>query len=489
MDENFNKFKKKIMIEHLIKSIIYSVSLGLGFTSVLFVIFKRIPLILNFFVYLIIGAVISLIAFYLLYNAYKPKDEEIAKRLDKQFSLHENVETMVKFKNEDNAVVNVQRKMTSSKLERIPSKSLPMKFAVTMFVGVFVSLGMCVGSFFIPEKKVNADIVDSSSSSSENNSNTSYDNQSSSSSTSQESISDRIDKIIEEVNSSSLDDKTKDEIIDKLENLKDELPSSEDKNQTIDNTKKEIDEIIDKLNSKNIIGEKLSLSENENVKLLGEGIKNIDKDKIKLALDNIKNEIKDNLSKKELYYNEIDTALKTSLLEGVSEDDELYQALNKFINSLINADIELLDNIFSTAYEDILKALEKQQSNEAIKNKIDEELDALKPDDSDSSDDGEKGDQKDDSKDDPNGDKKDDSSVDGDQKDDDKGQGGKEDGKTQYGSDDKVYSKDGTSTEYGDVLDDYYGDIVNGENDGESPDDIGDIIDDYFSTLYGNGGK
>ena len=475
MDENFNKFKKKIMIEHLIKSIIYSVSLGLGITSVLFVIFKRIPLILNFFVYLIIGVVISLIAFYLLYNAYKPKDEEIAKRLDKQFSLHENVETMVKFKNEDNAVVNVQRKMTSSKLERIPSKSLPMKFAVTMFVGVFVSLGMCVGSFFIPEKKVNADIVDSSSSSSENNSNTSYDNQSSSSSTSQESISDRIDKIIEEVKSSSLDDKTKDEIIDKLENLKDELPSSEDKNKTIDDTKKEIDEIIDKLNSKNIIGEKLSLSENENVKLLGEGIKNIDKDKIKLALDNIKNEI--------------DTALKASLLEGVSEDDELYQALNKFINSLINADIELLDNIFSTAYEDILKALEKQQSNEAIKNKIDEELDALKPDDSDSSDDGEKGDQKDDSKDDPNGDKKDDSSVDGDQKDDDKGQGGKEDGKTQYGSDDKVYSKDGTSTEYGDVLDDYYGDIVNGENDGESPDDIGDIIDDYFSTLYGNGGK
>ena len=467
MDENFNKFKKKIMIEHLIKSIIYSVSLGLGITSILFVIFKRIPLILNFFVYLIIGLVISLIAFYLLYNAYKPKDEEIAKRLDKQFSLHENVETMVKFKNEDNAVVNVQRKMTSSKLERIPSKSLPMKFAVTMFVGVFVSLGMCVGSFFVPEKKVNADIVDSSSSSSEENSNTSYDNQSSSSSTSQESISDRIDKIIEEVNSSSLDDKTKDEIIDKLENLKDELPSSEDKNQTIDDTKKEIDEIIDKLNSKNIIGEKLSLSENENVKLLGEGIKNIDKDKIKLALDNIKNEIKDNLSKKELYYNEIDTALKASLLEGVSEDDELYQALNKFINSLINADIESLDNIFSTAYEDILKALEKQQSNEEIKNKIDEELDALKPDDSDSSDDGEKGDQKDE----------------------DKGQGGKEDGKTQYGSDDKVYSKDGTSTEYGDVLDDYYGDIVNGENDGESPDDIGDIIDDYFSTLYGNGGK
>ena len=153
MDENFNKFKKKIMIEHLIKSIIYSVSLGLGITSILFVIFKRIPLILNFFVYLIIGVIISLIAFYLLYNAYKPKDEEIAKRLDKQFSLHENVETMVKFKNEDNAVVNVQRKMTSSKLERIPSKSLPMKFAVTMFVGVFVSLGMCVGSFFVPEKK------------------------------------------------------------------------------------------------------------------------------------------------------------------------------------------------------------------------------------------------------------------------------------------------------------------------------------------------
>ena len=71
MDENFNKFKKKIMIEHLIKSIIYSVSLGLGITSILFVIFKRIPLILNFFVYLIIGVIISLIAFYLLYNAYK----------------------------------------------------------------------------------------------------------------------------------------------------------------------------------------------------------------------------------------------------------------------------------------------------------------------------------------------------------------------------------------------------------------------------------
>ena len=41
MDENFNKFKKKIMIEHLIKSIIYSVSLGLGITSVLFVILKE----------------------------------------------------------------------------------------------------------------------------------------------------------------------------------------------------------------------------------------------------------------------------------------------------------------------------------------------------------------------------------------------------------------------------------------------------------------
>ena len=503
MNESYEKFKRKVMIEHFIKCLLYALTLSAGSTFILFAIFKRIPIILDFWVYLLIGLLISACIFTFIYKRFKPSDIEIAKRLDKNLALNQKVQTMTELQNQKGILVEMQRENTLEKLNEIPTKKVPMKFSASMFLTIFLSIAIGVGSFFVPIKEIEAKSNTSSSSSSSS----SFDTNNSSTSTfnteDNKTDQDKIDDIIKDVEDSTLSDQEKEDIKNELEDLKDKLENSENRDQDIEDTKDKIDQIIDQNNSKNLIGEELKKSSNTLIANLGEALISADSTKIHEALqafvDYLTTLTDTELSNAlEEIVNEIKLALQNSQVE---DTDELYASLNKLADTLnkIGEDLKnaLITNeeaylriaeAFKTAEEEINKALEQQIADEETKKEIDEKLDDMKNNpngDKEEDGDGDNPTDKPNDGDGENDDNKGDNPDDENKNDNNNGSTG--DGKNEYGSNDLIYSKDGESSEYGDVIDDYYTDVINGDTEGDVPEDIIDIIEDYFSILYGNG--
>lgn len=502
MNENFEKFKKKILREHLIKSIIYGCSASIALVSCTSILFKLISVHIHFAIYIVIGVLLAGIFTYLINKRFKPSDESIAKRIDKHFSLNEQVQTMIQYKDQDDLLINKQREHTENELKNISVKKLPMKFAFVMFFAIILSLGICTSSIFVKERRrpTNPSSEISSITSSEIISSTSTSGSTSS------SISDKdiIDQLIEAVESSSLDETTKQEIKDELTILKDQLETSseEERSQIIKQSKDKIDQLLEKELSKNKIGAELKKSSVAILQNIGEALINNDTTLLTSAFTAFNNnlsslDLEQILSELNLYHQEINTALLNSKVDST---DELYICFQSFIDTLLeiknqldqgNTDIQIAkDNIISISNETLNKIIEilaKQKEIEELKKLIDEVLDAL----ANPSGEGDPNEDGDSSQEQGSTDEKGDENTDkpGDEtgEENNNPQGGSGEGEEVYGNNDQVYTKDGTTTEYGDVIDDYYSDIVNG-NDEDIPKDIEDILNDYFNSLYGDDG-
>lgn len=501
MNENFEKFKKKILKEHLIKSIIYGCSASASLVSCASILFKLISVHIHFVIYIVFSGLLAILFAYLINKKFKPSDESIAKRIDKQFSLNEQVQTMIQYKDQDELLINKQREHTENELKNISVKKLPMKFAFVMFFAIILSLGICTSSIFVKERRrpTNSSSEISSIVSSEIIS-------SSSTSSSSSSISDKdiIDQLIEAVSNSSLDEKTKQEIIDELTILKDQLitSSEEERSGVIKQCKDKIDQLLEKELSKNKIGAELKKSSIAILQNIGEALINNDTTLLTNAFTTFNNslssldleQIQNQLS---LYHQEINLALTNSKVDST---DELYICFQSFSNTLLEiknqlelstSDIQIAkENIISLSNETLNKILEiltKQQEIEELKKLIDEVLDALAnpSGEGDPSEDGDPSQEQGST--DEDGDGNTDKPGDNTGDENDNPQGGNGEGEEVYGNNDQVYTKDGNTTEYGDVIDDYYSDIVNG-NDEDIPKDIEDILNDYFNSLYGDDG-
>lgn len=500
MQQNFEKFKKKILKEHAIKSTIYGISCGIIFTAILIIIAKRIPIRLHFIFYIFLGLLLSYLFSSIFYTKLMPKDMTMAKRMDKSLNLKEKVQTMIAYENENGALIELQRKDTEEELQKMPLEKLSMKFSVINFVVAFLAIFALSSSFFVPSKplKAKSPIIDSSTSndssisdSSISSDSTPADSTSSSSSTNLDDwTSDEIDKIKDDVNNSDiLDDETKDKINEILDETKDKLEGeeNEDKRQEIiDEASKEIENVIDESNSKNTIGENLKQSTDENLSSLGEAIQNGDKEAIQNALDKIENDLLEkNGQELNDALNQIAQEIQDALDKSDAEPgDELYDALEQLkqdLENIANQDTtdeqkkQDISDAFDKAGEGISSAVGNQIDKEALGDQIIESLGNLvKPDGNDKPDDKEdgNGDSNDDNKDDSNDDKEGGASGSGDDK---------------YGSNDSIFTENGYS-QYGDVIDDYYGKIVDGTLDGTTPSDLEQILNEYYSTLY-NGEK
>ncbi len=124
MSENFYKLKRKSFCIRLIKSIVAGASIGLLTAGILLLLTKteRFILPLPTTVLIALGAtlVIGTILFLLLHVS----DRKLAKRLDKQFSLQEKVQTMLEYKNEQGAMYDLQREDTDRTLAELIKKGV-----------------------------------------------------------------------------------------------------------------------------------------------------------------------------------------------------------------------------------------------------------------------------------------------------------------------------------------------------------------------------
>ena len=152
MGNGFLKFKRKVNTNVFIKSLLLGVSIGLVVFSTLFILHKREIIGLQPLFSVFIGIGVAAIIDGGIYFCIKPKDEKLAKRLDKELNLHEKVQTMLAFEGDDGAMKKLQRKDANAKLVEAPLSTVKFKGIWTYAVITFLSLATFISSFIIPAK-------------------------------------------------------------------------------------------------------------------------------------------------------------------------------------------------------------------------------------------------------------------------------------------------------------------------------------------------
>ena len=121
MGTGFKKFKNKIILDSIWKSLAIGISLGLFVMAVPYTVIKFVPIDFKLWVFYIVGAVVmlagSLVAYFVFFRV---SDIIVAKKLDKKLCLGEKVQTMVENRSRQGVMLEIQREDTERILDEIP---------------------------------------------------------------------------------------------------------------------------------------------------------------------------------------------------------------------------------------------------------------------------------------------------------------------------------------------------------------------------------
>ena len=477
--ESFKKFKKKIIREALIKSIVFGASLGLISFSIPYLIIKVKGIEFNILYLILIGLVAMLITFGSLFLILKPSDKKIAKRLDNELNLNEKVQTMIEYIDKDNLMVNLQREDTLNILSKISLKSIAMKFGVLFFVFIIISVSLGATAFAVPgyeEPEHVHEFIDGVCSCGEIEFvDPDYN------------LDDwtvkAIYEIIEEVRKSEADPYLKQKYITKLDELitgLEDVSKESEVKALVEGVISYTNVELDKVNTNNEVYSVLRVSDYGAVVTIAVQINTLDANELTKALENIIatiNGSKDAIA--ELKPSFLDLIAKSNL----DKEDELYKSLFAFADAVNECAKDSVVNVNDAVKEavknninPIIEVVKAQAENKRVAilieeglkdifrlNNIDIEIDNLGGDETENPDD-----------------KK---PVN------DSNQGGLGTGEYLFGSDDLFFDPETGIVRYGDVYFGYYGDLLSKFEDGTLPEELREFFDYYFGILGGDANK
>ena len=470
--ENFNKFKKKIIFEVLIKCFIIALSLGLIGFSVPYIYIKVNGILFNI-LYLVIGSgILFLLGFIISFVILKPNRIKIAKRIDKQLDLNQKVQTMVEYEKEDNFMIKLQREDTLNVLSNISIKSFGMKFSLVLFLIFGGACLACVTAFAIPSYE-DAPIVQPED--------PDY------------TVDDwtilAIKDIIVKVNESTASDSLKVKYVDLLNALIEELKENIDKESKLkEYVLKLIDDVLlelDRENSNNEIFMVLKESSNSLVCDLGVELNVLDVEDVTKLIENISILIGGESEAISLFQEDFTKLLKSSDLKTVYANDELYLALVKLGDDIYsvrdsNNIYSDVNNIVYSSRDGIVDIVKHQAENYRIAHYIEYELkDIFSL--NEVVEDGSIDDEDEQNKnpyDDTNNDRDDQSQN---------NSGGLGTGDILFGSNDAFFDPEMGTVVYGDVITKYYGEILGKLNEGILPEELREYFELYYDVLLGDG--
>lgn len=464
--ESFNKFKKKIMLEVLLKSIMIGLSIGLISFSLPFIYIKVKGIEFNILLLVLIAFGILLVTFGLSYLFLKPSKIKIAKRIDKELSLNQKVQTMVEYEKEDNFMINLQRENTLSILDGISIKNLSMKLGIFAFIILGLSCACCITSFAIPAYEEPEVIIPTEPT---------YE--------ADDWTIKALLALIEYIEDSSADNSLKNKYIELINGLVDDLEENIDKESQMKDTVFSIIDTVklelDKKNTNNEVYVVLRDSSNSLVSSLAVEINLLDTADVKKLLLNIIVLISGSTEAITEFNNDFTKVITSSKLD---KNDDLYKTLVELAEKIYECrNSSDVNNAVSEAvnkyYVPVIDVLNQQLINKEVAEYIEDELInifSLYEDDSTT---------ETDPNDNPNNPNPDDPNP-GDDKIDNTG--GLGTGDIIFGSDDSFFDPEKGNVVYGDVITDYYGDIDGKFNDEKIPSSLKEYFKYYFDILFGD---
>lgn len=152
MGQGFKKFRRRMLLASVWRSVLPGVSLALATFGVLLLLYKRMILPLTPAVSTCIalgaGGVLTLALFFALF----PYKKRLARKLDRELGMREGVQTMLAFAERQDAMMQLQREQTDAKLLATPAKKLKIRHVWTCVLCFVLALGMGVTAFAVPAK-------------------------------------------------------------------------------------------------------------------------------------------------------------------------------------------------------------------------------------------------------------------------------------------------------------------------------------------------
>lgn len=533
MNENFKKFKAKLMREFYLKISLISLAGGLTVSGLIILFTRMFGENFPFYYSIIIGVVVLVVLFLTTFFLKKPNDEKIAERIDKDFKMEEKVTSMVAFKNENGFLYQKQREDAKAQLSKKDVKKLPLKLAVINIPALVFGASLFTASFFTPN------VIHETNKNNKPNPDD-FNNKT-------EDIIDDIHNIINNSDASEAFKAELNQILeDFLKDLQDDTDIQSRMNKVIVAVGK-VNAALDRANSREELGAALENSKVDLLAKLGAAIKSGDQETAISILQQLEKHFGPRTTYTgEALYDHIEAIDKsiTSALDAVKDDSDgktvvgkddtlylsmenLYKSLdsiNKKFSSFLSGDTEKGINedqakadavtAIELAISEISQCLQTQQENSDLAAQVISYMQSLINPGGGSGDGSNKENQNNSENQNSDGENNGDSSESGDNSNsegdgDGKGEEGETEGggnskgdsesngsqsgigasggkgDTKYGSSDKVYTDQNGYSEYGDVIDGYHNDASD-DNKENGNEETGDILADYFNSLYGS---
>lgn len=472
MLDNFNKFKKKIFLEALIKSLVISISTGIVVFSVPYVFIKVKEIEFNLLYLILIALGVVLVLFTILFLIFKPNNKTAAIRIDNDLNLNEKVQTMIEYQNEDHYVVKVQKENTLSILGNTPLKQLSFKFGVMFFVLIAIAFSMCVTVVALNVFEEDIEIIEPIDPDVDDDPDYDLDNW----------TIVAILEIIEKVEGSGLNESLKVKYVTKLKELITLLESATKESEMLKLVVDVIDYVkyeLDKVNTNNELYTVLRETSSNHIKDLAIQLEILNVEDIEKLLNNFVALI--NGSDEAII--SINEEFGILLMESnLDKNDSLVSKIIKFSEDIyacaskpnIN---EAVKEVVANLVPSIMIDVNIQATNKNVTDYVEQSLrNIFGINENNEVEDGYQGSE-------GNVDVTDPDPID---PVDPNASGGLGTGEVLFGSNDAIFDPEEGSVIYGDVITKYYGELVGKFEEGTIPSELKEFFDIYFGELFGD---
>lgn len=145
MDSNFKKFKNKVLRHAVIESVVAGAAAALVVAAVLLFAFTASVGSANALVVSLSAVGAFVLCGGITFVFRRPTDKKVAKRLDKELSFNEKVQTMVEFSSSQDSMVQIQREDASNRLAAAGTGTIKFKRVWQCAVAGLVAVGLFAG--------------------------------------------------------------------------------------------------------------------------------------------------------------------------------------------------------------------------------------------------------------------------------------------------------------------------------------------------------
>lgn len=306
MGEGFKKFKKKFLLNAIIKSAVCGLSFGLFAVGAVLLTLKLVGIPLQAGYYVLIALSAAILCGGISFLLFKPTDKKIAAKLDTKYALNERVQTALAYTDAEGTVVKMLQSDTDARLLSLPKAKIEFSKVWQYFLIALLAIALAVSAIIVPFKIVEGD---TNGGGGEDAPYTFTDSQ-----------MDELQELIDNVQKSNLADILKTPTVESLKKLMNNLlfaESSGEMKSYVNNTIQSIENVIKRPLSYRTIANALgSVGQNGIAKMIADGVQ-VYKDYIIIEYDDV-----------EIFYEE--------RVDAVTEKTR--EELTEFFNSLTESE-------------------------------------------------------------------------------------------------------------------------------------------------------